>query len=77
MVVLNGCFSAKCNIMSGAPQRSLLGPLLFLLYTNGLEVSLSAGTKFVLYADDFLLCKPICSLDDHQSDLNVIFNWLA
>ena len=61
----------------------MLGPLLFLLYIKLLEeVPLSAGTKFVLYADDVLVYKPIaiCSLNDHhlfQSDLNAISTWLA
>ena len=81
VVVLNGCSSAKCNVRSGVPQGSVLGPILFLLYINGLEeVPLSAGTKFVLYADDTLVYKPICSLHDHhlfQLDLNAISNWLA
>ena len=63
VVVLNGCSSAKCNVRSGVPQGSVLGPILFLLYINGWleEVPLSAGTKFVLYADDTLVYKPICS----------------
>ena len=81
MVVLDGCSSARCNVTSGVPQGSVLGPLLFLLYINGLEeVPLSAGTKFILYADDILVYKPIYSLDDHhlfQSDLSAISNWLA
>ena len=81
LVVLDGCSSARCNVTSGVPQGSVLGPLLFLLYINGLEeVPLSAGTKFVLYADDILVYKPIYSLDDHhlfQSDLSAISNWLA
>ena len=79
MVVLNGCSSAKCNVRSGVPQGSVLGPILFLLYINGLEkVPMSADTKFVLYADDTLVYKPICSLHDHhlfQLDLNAISNW--
>ena len=80
VVVLDESSSARCNVASGVPQGSVLGPLLFLLYINGLEeVPLSAGTKFVLYADDILVYKPIYSLDDHhlfQSDLSAISNGL-
>ena len=73
----NRCSSISCDVMSGIPQGSVLGPLLFLLYVNGLE---AAGTKFVLCADDILVYKPISSLDDHhlfQCVLNAITNWLV
>ena len=48
--VLNGQYSKRSNISAGAPQRSILGPLSFLIYINNLPDNLSSNPK--LFADD-------------------------
>ena len=56
-VVLNSVCSA---VVSGVPLGSVLGPLLFLIYFDGItQVPLSLGSFMDLYADDLLLYRII------------------
>ncbi len=55
-VVVNDAFSDYCNVISGVPQGSVLGPLLFLLYINDIhDCVLDPGIKLKLFADDVKL----------------------
>ena len=51
--MMDGCRSKLVNVVSGLPQGSVLGPLLFLLYTSELFSILE--NKLIGYADDSTL----------------------
>ena len=63
-VVVENKFSALTPVISGVPQGSVLGPLLFLLFINDLPISIDSLVK--LYADDVLMYRSINDVSDHQ-----------
>ncbi len=48
-------FSVSCPVLSGVPQGSKLGPLLFLLYIEGIVAAVPCTVFIRLYADDIKL----------------------
>ena len=48
---MDGCHSKLVDVISGVPQDSVLGPLLFLLYTSELFSILE--NKLIGNADDY------------------------
>ena len=52
-VVLNGSSSPWSPVISGVPQGTVLGPLLFLLYINDIVDNITSQVS--LFADDCIL----------------------
>ena len=80
-VVVGGESSQDIPVLSGVPQGSVLGPLLFLLYIDDVsDILLSDGSTLNLYADDMLLYKPVKSIEDFghlQLDIDRISDWVS
>ena len=77
-VVYCGNTSEPILVVSGVPQGSILGPLLFILFTNDLQCTLSSQTSFYMYADDTVIFRPVRSPEDAsllQIDLDNIVSW--
>jgi len=71
-----GNFSQLLQVLSGVPQGSVLGPLLFLLYVNELPSWIKCVMK--MFADDTKLRRRISSIADSrvlQEDLDSLQLW--
>ena len=75
-VVVNGKSSPWEEVLSGIPQGSMLGPILFVIFINDLPDVVEGQVK--IFADDTKLFKAIHSEEDSrelQKDLNSLCDW--
>jgi hypothetical protein len=83
-VSLNDCKSSSFPLQVAVPQGSVLGPLLFILYTTPLShIISSSDTYHYLYADDTQLYMSLSAsnsfdkISQLESTISPVKNWMA
>ena len=75
--MVEGVHSDWLPVISGVPQGSILGPLLFLLYINDMP-SVARHASLALFADDSKCYKQISNISDClllQNDIDSLCDW--
>ena len=74
----SGVRSNPMWVTCGVPQGSVLGPLLFILYTNDIYKSL-ANSECILFADDTTIFKANKDINELiefvKGDMNILIDW--
>eukprot|EP00116_Pleurobrachia_bachei_P003713 sb/3463975/ len=77
-VVLDGESSDVLAVLSGVPQGSILGPILFVIFINDIFLEVNNDTCISLYADDTKVWRRIVYMTDHillQQTVDNLYNW--
>ena len=76
-VKVDNALSSVSRVVSGVPQGSVLGPLLFVIMMTDIDEELTSATV-TSFADDTRLCQRIASVQDQQSlqaEAEKVFQW--
>ena len=75
-VLVDGESSDFCKVVSGVPQGTVLGPVLFLVFINDLPSTVNSQCK--LFADDLVIYREVKCREDEkrmQEDLDKLSEW--
>ena len=78
--VVDNVQSSYIDVLSGVPQGSVLGPILFILFVNDIDTVCHSSSKLMLYADDLKLYSVVESVSsvggcDLQKSLDNVSHW--
>ena len=76
-VIANNHMSKEVQVLSGVPQGSVIGPILFLLLIDDIS-DIKMSSSLGIFADDTRVTKVINDLKDTESlqdDLNDLYDW--
>ena len=79
-VTVEGEASDRLPVVSGVPQGSVLGPLLFVMYINDVATTISQGSMINMFADDIAYYRIIQSQSDYaivQKDVDYISSFMS
>ena len=71
-VVVDGEVSSWKSVLSGVPQGSVLGPILFLVYVNDLEEGVTS--KLLKFADDTELFRKMSKMEINKDYKMALIN---
>ena len=66
-IEIDGIKSNSRPLLTGVPQGSILGPLLFIIYMNDIN-KVSSKFDFILYADDTTMISSMCAFTSDRRD---------
>ena len=70
---MGDCLSSKADVISGIPQGSILGPILFTVFINDLPDKISSICK--VFADDTKIYNNTENSNVIQQDLVLLQEW--
>lgn len=74
-VQVDGSFSSPSNVISGVPQGSCIGPLLFIIFINDIVQNIPKDVFAGIYADDLKMYARHQDSAKLQNAIDMVYDW--